>query len=143
MYYLYIHCSYDIYIPDINECAEDIDDCEHDCINTEGGYYCMCDDGYLSVGSNCSGMYIVCIPCSCDTFQSDIDECVEDIDDCEHNCINTEGGYNCTCDDGYISVGSNCSGISAHIHCKRIVMIYSNQISMNVLKTLMTVSIIA
>ena len=73
---------------------------------------------------------------------SDINECLEDIDTCEHDCINTEGGYNCTCDDGYISVGSNCSGM----YCLYIfiaVMIYSNQISMNVLKTLMTVSMIA
>ena len=129
-------------LSDINECLEDIDTCEHDCINTEGGYNCTCDDGYLSVGSNCSGMYVVCILCSYGIFQSDIDECAEGIDDCEHNCINTEGGYNCTCDDGYISVGSNCSGM----YCLYIfiaVMIYSNQISMNVLKTLMTVSMIA
>ena len=88
-------------------------------------------------------MYIVCILCSCDIFQSDINECAEDIDDCEHNCINTEGGYNCTCDDGYISLGSNCSGISVHIHCTPIVMMYSNQISMNVLKVLITVITIA
>ena len=75
----------------------------------------MCDDGYLSVGSNCSGMYVVCILCSCGIFQSDIDECVEGIDDCEYGCINTEGGYNCTCDYGYVNVESNCSGILLYV----------------------------
>ena len=55
-------------LSDINECVEDIDDCEHYCINTEGGYNCTCDDGYLSVRSNCSGMYIVCILCGYDNI---------------------------------------------------------------------------
>ena len=34
-------------------------------------------------------------------FHSDIDECVEGFDGCDHNCTNTDGSYFCTCMDGY------------------------------------------
>ena len=53
-----VHFSYNISLPDINECVKDIDDCEHNCTNTEGGYNCTCSDGYISVGSNCSGIML-------------------------------------------------------------------------------------
>ena len=32
---------------------------------------------------------------------SDIDECVEGSDGCDHNCTNTNGSYYCTCTTGY------------------------------------------
>ena len=32
--------------PDINECTENIDNCTHGCIDTEGSYYCTCPNGY-------------------------------------------------------------------------------------------------
>ena len=32
---------------------------------------------------------------------SDIDECEEGTDGCDHNCTNTDGSYYCTCMDGY------------------------------------------
>ena len=31
----------------------------------------------------------------------DIDECKEDTSDCEQECMNTEGGYKCSCVGGY------------------------------------------
>lgn len=31
----------------------------------------------------------------------DIDECKDATADCDHNCINTDGGYNCECEIGY------------------------------------------
>lgn len=31
----------------------------------------------------------------------DVDECQEDLHNCSHNCSNTEGSYQCTCQDGY------------------------------------------
>ena len=34
-------------------------------------------------------------------FPSDIDECIENNGGCEHNCINTIGSYNCSCNSGY------------------------------------------
>ena len=43
---------------------------------------------------------------------SDIDECVEGFDGCNHNCTNTDGSYFCTCLDGYELDGDNqtCTG---------------------------------
>lgn len=32
----------------------------------------------------------------------DIDECLLSIDECTDNCTNTEGGYECSCSDGYM-----------------------------------------
>ena len=32
---------------------------------------------------------------------ADIDECVEDIDDCAQNCTDTDGSYVCSCDIRY------------------------------------------
>ncbi len=32
---------------------------------------------------------------------SDVDECTEGIDECDHNCHNTDGSYTCSCNGGY------------------------------------------
>ena len=42
----------------------------------------------------------------------DNDECKRDEHKCEQNCINTIGGYRCSCNLGYIldSNGFNCTG---------------------------------
>ncbi len=31
---------------DIDECYFSMDICQHDCINTNGSYYCQCSEGY-------------------------------------------------------------------------------------------------
>ncbi len=46
---------------------------------------------------------------------TDINECVLYMDnDCDENaeCDNTVGGFNCTCDPGYMGNGTMCTGIS-------------------------------
>ena len=42
---------------------------------------------------------------------TDIDECTT-TNNCHHDaiCINTDGGYNCTCKEGYVGNGTNCTG---------------------------------
>ena len=42
---------------DINECNSNNGGCEHDCMNTEGSYYCTCDTGYSlnKNNNNCTG----------------------------------------------------------------------------------------
>ena len=44
----------------------------------------------------------------------DIDECVEDTDDCDHVCTNSVGNYTCSCQSGYHleSGGQVCNGKS-------------------------------
>ena len=45
-------------------------------------------------------------------FIQDIDECQAGTHKCQANatCINTAGGYNCTCNPGYGEDGFNCTG---------------------------------
>ena len=42
----------------------------------------------------------------------DEDECTAETDDCDDNakCENTEGGFNCECNEGYIGDGKACTG---------------------------------
>ena len=42
----------------------------------------------------------------------DINECDEGSHNCEHNCTNTAGSFECSCDGGYKldGNGKNCSG---------------------------------
>ena len=46
----------------------------------------------------------------------DINECTMRTDNCEQNCTNTVGSYNCSCNAGFSlnSNGRNCTGISVH-----------------------------
>ena len=48
----------------------------------------------------------------CSNVTSDIDECAEGTHNCsgKAECINTKGGYNCTCKSGFTGDGQNCSG---------------------------------
>ena len=46
------HC-----LPDIDECAEGTDACEHNCHNNAGSYTCSCNFGFqLYDGFHCRGM---------------------------------------------------------------------------------------
>ena len=44
--------------------------------------------------------------------QPDINECDDNSDGCSHNCNNTDGSYECSCNNGYVldSDGKRCSG---------------------------------
>lgn len=46
---------------DVDECLTRQHRCQHECVNTEGSYRCMCPPGYIQIGERCL----------------DIDECVE------------------------------------------------------------------
>ena len=42
---------------DIDECISDNGGCDHNCTNTDGSYYCSCNDGYSLVsGLYCEGI---------------------------------------------------------------------------------------
>ncbi|XP_048869712.1 adhesion G protein-coupled receptor E1-like [Brienomyrus brachyistius] len=83
---------------DVNECIQYPGICgmNASCSNTEGNYYCKCDDGFVSTSKT-------------DTFTAvsgfciDRNECLDVIGICGPNakCQNTIGSYYCSCLDGY------------------------------------------
>ena len=44
-------------------------------------------------------------------LNSDVDECLMEMDLCEQNCTNTPGSYECGCLDGFYESGFNCIGM--------------------------------
>lgn len=64
-----------------------------------GGVECECHTGYSGV------------PCL------DIDECEKEIDECHANafCTNTEGGFTCTCKEGFVAADD--AGMGAALAC--------------------------
>ena len=95
--YNYTGTAYIVFI-DIDECMENISNCNQLCSNTQGSYICYCYSGYELDSDDHT-----CI---------DIDECAIDNGECEQNCHNTNGSYYCTCEDGYTMDDNrkNCSG---------------------------------
>jgi len=84
---------------DINECAEDTDNCHANatCENTEGGFTCTCDQYHVGDGVDC-----------------DFDECAAGYDNCDSNanCVNNATGFLCVCKDGFEGNGVSCSDIN-------------------------------
>ncbi|MCB9786920.1 MAG: DUF1929 domain-containing protein [Deltaproteobacteria bacterium] len=126
---------------DIDECATNADQCDAkaSCTNTEGGYECTCEDGLYGDGktcepctavSHCTGA-VVCSDASdstCDGCAAgysgptcqDVDECGDQTDDCDANaaCANTDGAYECTCNDGFHGDGQSCEACAPLSHCQ-------------------------
>ncbi|XP_019632704.1 PREDICTED: uncharacterized protein LOC109476260 [Branchiostoma belcheri] len=120
---------------DVNECTRAVDNCAENatCTNTPGSYTCRCDQGFAGNGIQCEDIdeclrgeddcdidtKAVCtnligsFSCACyNGYQGDdVDECVEQLDDCEQVCTNTDGGFNCSCALGFIQVGDSCRDI--------------------------------
>ena len=48
---------YNYFVVDINECTStELNTCEHDCVNSEGGFSCRCRTGYVSLNAtHCQG----------------------------------------------------------------------------------------
>ena len=94
---------------DIDECAENRDNCDQLCTNTQGGYTCSCRSGYslASNGQDCNGQYKYPFwegKQACHfvlTTFADINECTSNTDNCAQTCSNTVGGFTCGCFSGY------------------------------------------
>ncbi|KAH9592566.1 hypothetical protein MS3_00004447 [Schistosoma haematobium] len=92
--------------PIMDRC-EDIDECQngpgicgpHTCVNTFGGYQCICLPGYKRIGEICQ----------------DIDECLSGAYQCSENerCVNIPGSFRCqpACPQGYRAMGTPESNI--------------------------------
>lgn len=97
--------------------------CEHQCTDVEGGYKCSCFQGYIPNKKDRKRCKIHCeerkCPIKCDKstdecfcsdgyikndkFCEDIDEC--SMDQCDHGCKNTFGGFVCSCREGFVLKG--------------------------------------
>ena len=56
-----VHINFVNTVSDIDECAEDTDDCAQVCTDTDLGYTCSCQSGYrlASNGHGCDGKAII------------------------------------------------------------------------------------
>uniref|UniRef100_A0A3Q2CY78 Thrombomodulin n=1 Tax=Cyprinodon variegatus TaxID=28743 RepID=A0A3Q2CY78_CYPVA len=98
--------------------------CEQNCVNTPGGYFCSCFEGYIEDENKPERCRLHCgeeeCPAMCDPnnqfqcfcpdgflleerangfFCLDMDEC--DFNFCSQSCKNTYGGYVCSCAPGF------------------------------------------
>ncbi|XP_055859523.1 fibrillin-1-like isoform X4 [Biomphalaria glabrata] len=76
---------------DINECNRTVSPCDANanCLNTIGSFQCTCKSGYRMQISRCV----------------DINECTENLHDCQQICINEPSTYSCDCYDGFQKTG--------------------------------------
>ncbi len=88
---------------DLNECHLNTHDCDSGsvCVNTEGGFYCQCSDGF-----------------QLDEFESgkrclDVNECEVGSYECslpDMVCVNTHGSYYCQCEAPIYEAESSAGG---------------------------------
>ncbi|KAK2178081.1 hypothetical protein NP493_563g01009 [Ridgeia piscesae] len=111
---------------DIDECEEMTSDCQQKCANTNGSFTCSCVEGYelnidnktctivaeMEEGCNLLNCSHGCKATACFCWAGynltddgmscqDIDECLEKTAGCDHICTNFDGGFNCSCTDGF------------------------------------------
>ncbi|XP_070549897.1 mucin-like protein [Ptychodera flava] len=90
----------------VNECVQETDGCEQVCIDRTPFYRCECNSGYRLEAD--------------ERTCSDIDECRENLHDCESYeiCNNLMGSFECVCRVGFHTDGSGCEGLSCpDDHC--------------------------
>ena len=96
----------------MDECTNvTISGCSDICVNTIGSFVCTCPLGYEldSDEKTCIGK---CTLAELNVhLLLDINECSTLRDNCEQVCINTNGSYFCSCNNGYILQNDNQSCI--------------------------------
>ncbi|XP_061098606.1 matrilin-3-like [Conger conger] len=75
-------------VTDLDSCARG-HDCQHICVNSNGDYYCKCQEGFvLNKDMN---------TCS----KQSVDPCAMG-HDCEHICVSSNASYYCRCREGFV-----------------------------------------
>lgn len=114
-------CKYcAVYInEDHHECGTNQDNCDQNCHNTYGSYFCTCDSGWRlsSNDHTCVGKKVVTSEILWNILYNnyyyiDINECLEFSSGCNQICHNTPGSSYCTCQPGFILSANNhtCNG---------------------------------
>ena len=92
--------SDEIVIVNVNECAENLSQCDEnaDCTDTDGFYECSCHVGFIGNGFIC---------------MEEVDECDLGTHDCDENavCADAPVGFTCACKPGFNGDGSQGSCI--------------------------------
>ena len=102
---------------DIDECLRQHHNCSENALCTDiiGSFECDCLAGYTGNGVNCtSKLFFLMLTVMHINFFStvctDINECTTGTHNCDMNaiCIDTDGSFNCTCNNGYEGNGTLC-----------------------------------
>ncbi|CAB4002444.1 fibrillin-2-like isoform X48, partial [Paramuricea clavata] len=105
------------------------DTCHEDAIGhtINGVNECFCKSGFYGNGENCTDINECWNSCACSGDQvcenlpgshscrevPDVDECALGTDNCHNNatCNNTDGSFECSCNEGYSGNGTSCENI--------------------------------
>ncbi|GAA50962.1 neurogenic locus notch homolog protein 3 [Clonorchis sinensis] len=129
---------------DIDECLSGAAGCQHLCVNTYGSFRCECHDGYQidprdpsrcvaseTCETRCTRGQGYCDEqrrCQCysgfegEWCEQDVDECRAGTHSCEQVCVNTQGAYECRCNQGYEPdphYPNRCRPVGCHPPCVR------------------------
>ena len=119
-----------IYVSEIDECQRLLDNCQQECINTEGSFNCSCNEGFELQDDEhtCEGNKLYQLLCDSLFIIVDLDSECLDSDMCEQFCVrnNITGTENCSCQSGFVLATNlvNCTGKMASLFSNEMVYFF-------------------